>query len=308
MCQLCDARISDALARQRTGVARRTFLLATGAGLSGAAVGQVDVGEASRLRTLIPAEELEQAAAQEYQQLLAQARAKGVLAPPGNPSLQRLQNIVSRLIPPAVRWNERARNWRWEVNLINSPQVNAFVMPGGKIAVYTGLLEKLKLTEDEAAMVLAHEMAHALREHARERIAKTQGTGIGLSVLGQILGLGQLGDVAANLGTQLLTLRFSREDEIESDLVGLEIAARAGYDPDAAVSLWQKMNQAGGSSGPAFLSTHPSGPERIRRLRENVPRVRGLYEQARAGRAGQPAATVAPSRSAPASAGIPIIR
>jgi predicted Zn-dependent protease len=131
-------------------------------------------------------------------------------------------------------------------------------------------------------------MAHALREHARERIAKTQGTGTLLSLGAQILGLGQLGEVAANTGTQLLTLRFSREDEIEADLVGLELAARAGFDPQASLSLWQKMGQAtGGPGGPAFLSTHPTGPDRMRRLQENIPRVRGLYQQAVA-RAGQP--------------------
>lgn len=293
-------------------LARRGFLQLAGVAAGTAALpalAQVNVGESSRLRTLVPAEELEKAAAQEYAQLLAEARAKGALAPENHPSLQRLRSIVSRLIPHAIPWNERARTWRWEVNLIGSQQVNAFVMPGGKIAVFNGLLEKLQLTEDEAAMVLAHEMAHALREHARERIAKTQGTGIGLSVLAQVLGLGQFGDAAANVGTQLLSLRFSREDETESDLVGLEIAARAGFNPQASVSLWEKMGKvSGGSSGPGFLSTHPSGPERMKRLRENIPRVQGLYEQA--ARSGAARAPVAPSAGAAGGAGggIPIIR
>jgi predicted Zn-dependent protease len=129
--------------------------------------------------------------------------------------------------------------------------------------------------------VVGHEMAHALREHARSRIAKSQGTGTLLSLGAQLLGLGQLGDVAANVGTQLLTLRFSREDEIDADLVGLELAARAGFRPDASISLWEKMGRAsGGNGGPAFLSTHPTGPDRIERLQQNVPRVRGLYQQA----------------------------
>ena len=130
-------------------------------------------------------------------------------------------------------------------------------------------------------MVVGHEMAHALREHARARIAKSQGTGTLLSLGAQLLGLGQLGDVAANIGTQLLTLRFSREDEIDADLVGLELAARAGFNPDASVSLWEKMARIQKTNGgPAFLSTHPTGPDRIRRLQENVPRVQGLYQQA----------------------------
>lgn len=126
-------------------------------------------------------------------------------------------------------------------------------------------------------------MAHALREHARSRIAKSQGTGTLLSLGAQLLGLGQLGNVAANIGTELLTLRFSRQDETEADLVGLELAARAGFNPDASVSLWEKMDQAVGG-GPAFLSTHPSGPDRIQRLQENIPRVRDLYRQAAARR------------------------
>jgi Zn-dependent protease with chaperone function len=153
-------------------------------------------------------------------------------------------------------------------------------MPGGKIAFFTGILDKLELTDDEAAMVMGHEMAHALREHARERIAKSQGTGALLSLGAALFGLGQIGDLAANVGTQLLTLKFSRDDEVEADLVGLEMGARSGYNPEASITLWQKMERASGGGGPGFLSTHPSGPDRIRRLQDNVPRVRALYQQA----------------------------
>jgi predicted Zn-dependent protease len=249
------------------------------------ALAQVDVGEASRLRNLVPAGEIESASGQEYARMLADARSKRALAPDDYPQLQRLRAIAQRLIPIAPRWNDRARGWKWEVNLIGSNQINAFCMPGGKIAFFTGLLEKLALTEDETAVVMGHEMAHALREHARSRIAKTQGTSMGLSVLSQMLGLGNMGSFAANLGTELLSLRFSRDDESEADLVGLELAARGGYDPQASVSLWEKMAKAsGGGEGPAFLSTHPTGPDRIARLRANVPKVQGLYEQARGGR------------------------
>jgi Zn-dependent protease with chaperone function len=242
----------------------------------------VDVGPSSGLRKLVPAEELEGAATQQYAQLLADARAKGALAPVGNPQLQRLQRIAAKLVPQTAQWNDRARQWKWEINLLSSKQINAFCMPGGKIAFYTGILDQLKLTEDEAAMIMGHEMAHALREHARARIAKSQGTGTLLSIGAQLLGLGQLGDVAASLGTQLLTLRFSRDDETDADLVGLELAARAGYNPQASVSLWEKMGQAGGGAGgPSFLSTHPSGPQRIQQLQANVPKVQNLYERAR---------------------------
>ena len=265
--------------------ARRAFLLAAGAAAAGPALAQVEVGNASALRKLVPAETLEAAAVQQYGQMLAQARAQGTLAPDSNPQLQRLRTIGQRLLPFTAPWNPRARHWRWQVELIASPQVNAFCMPGGKIAFYTGILDKLKLTADEVAMVMGHEMAHALREHARERIAKTQATNIGLRLGAQLLGLGDLGSLAAGLGGQLLTLQFSRSDESDADLVGLEIAARAGYAPTAAVSLWRKMGQATGgkTAGLAFLSTHPSGPQRIRELEKNVPKVQGLYATARRG-------------------------
>jgi Zn-dependent protease with chaperone function len=281
MCFLCDFKHS-------AWQSRRGFLLATGAAATAACTSptpsqaQVDVGSASSLRNLVPAGELETAAGQEYAKQLAEAKAKGALAQPDNPQLQRLHRIAARLIPQATQWNPRAKQWRWEINLIGSKQLNAFCMPGGKIAFYTGILEQLKLSDDEAAMIMGHEMAHALREHARSRIAKSKGTGTLLSLGSQLLGLGQLGDVAASVGTQLLTLRFSREDETEADLVGLEMAARGGYNPQASVTLWQKMGQAGGGAGgPGFLSTHPSGPDRIQQLQANVPKVQGLYEQAR---------------------------
>lgn len=284
MCLLCP---SPSVALSPSGSApwsaRRAFLLAAGASAVAPAFGQVEVGSSSSLRKLVPAETLEKSATQQYQQMLEQARAKRALAPDGNPQLQRLHAIAKRLIPFTATWNDRARQWRWEVNLIGSQQINAFCMPGGKIAFYTGILDQLKLTEDETAMVMGHEMAHALREHARERIAKTQGTNLALRLGSQLLGLGDLGNAAASLGGQLLSLQFSRSDESEADLVGLELAARGGYDPAAAVTLWKKMGNATGSKqgGLAFLSTHPSGPARIRELEQNVPKVRGLYEAAR---------------------------
>lgn len=278
MCQLCAAKSSP-------WGGRRSFLLAAGTTLAGSALAQVDVGESSRLRGLVPAEDLERASTKQYGEMLQEARAKGALAPESHPQLQRLRSIAARLIPDAQRWNERSRQWKWEVNLIGSKSINAFCMPGGKIAFFTGILDQLKLGDDETAMVMGHEMAHALREHARERIAKTQGTGALLSLGAAIFGLGQVGDLAANVGTQLLSLKFSRDDEVEADLVGLELGARAGFRPDASISLWEKMARASsGNGGPAFLSTHPTGPDRIARLRDNVPRVQALYQQASARR------------------------
>ena len=281
MCWLCDAKTPSP---HSPWAPRRAFLLAAGAAAAEPALAQVNVGSASGLRKLVPAETLENSARQQYAEVLAEARSKGALAPDSHPQLQRLRAIAQRLIPNTAQWNSRATGWKWEVNLIGSKQINAWCMPGGKIAFYTGILDNLKLTDDEAAAVMGHEMAHALREHARARLAKTQATGLGLSVAAQLFGLGQLGDAAANIGTQLLSLKYSRDDETEADLVGLEVSARGAYRPDAAVSLWKKMGAAnGGSGGPSFLSTHPSGPERMRDLEANVPKVQGLYERARRG-------------------------
>ncbi len=240
------------------------------------------MGSASSLRNLVPAETLERSATQQYSQVLQEAKAKGALAPDNHPQLKRLRAMAARLIPHTRQWNSRVSSWQWEVNLIGSKQINAWCMPGGKIAFYTGILDQLKLTDDEVAMIMGHEMAHALREHARERLAKSQATGLGLRLGAQLLGLGQVGDVAAGLGTQLLTLKYSRDDETEADLVGLEIAARGAYQPEASVNLWKKMVAVNSGSGsPGFLSTHPAGPDRIRQLEANVPKVQGLYAQAK---------------------------
>lgn len=269
----------------RRGFVRTTLGLGAIAATS-RALAQVDVGEASQMRKLVPAQVLEDSAAQQYRQVLAQARAKGALAPDNYPPLQRLRAMANKLIPFAAPWNPRATQWRWEVNLIASKQINAWCMPGGKIAFYTGILDQLKLSDDEAAMIMGHEMAHALREHARERLAKNQATNLGLRLGAQLLGLGNVGDAAASLGAQFFSLKFSRDDEAEADLVGLEIAARGAYRPEASVSLWQKMTSASGGANSGgqltdFLSTHPSGPQRIRQLQANVPKVQGLYDKAR---------------------------
>jgi len=286
MCWICDAKTPGALAgaaEHSPWAPRRAFLLAAAAATAAPVFAQVDVGGASSMRKLVPAETLERSATQQYAQVLAEARAKGALAPDNHPQLRRLRAMAAKLIPYTGQWNPRASGWQWEVNLIGSKQVNAWCMPGGKIAFYTGILDNLKLTDDEAAMVMGHEMAHALREHARARLAKSQATDIGLRLGAQLLGLGQVGDLAAGLGSQLLTLKYSRDDETEADLVGLEIAARGAYQPEASVDLWKKMMAANGGGGPGFLSTHPAGPERIRQLEANVPKVQTLYQQARRG-------------------------
>ncbi len=240
----------------------------------------VDVGSNSAFANLVPAEEVERSAGQQYAQMLQQAANKNALGPKDHPQVKRLRAIAQRIIPHATEWNPRARDWKWEVNLIGSSQINAFCMPGGKIAFYSGILDKLKLTDDEVAMVMGHEIAHALREHARERMGKNAATGIGANVLSQLLGLGQVGQTVTQYGAQLLTLEFSREDESEADLVGMELGARAGYNPRAGITLWQKMGAASQGAPPQWLSTHPSGSNRIADMQANLPRVLPLYERA----------------------------
>lgn len=244
----------------------------------------VDVGKESTFTKLVPASEVETSSAQQYQQLLQQAQSKQALAPVDNAQLKRLRGIAQRLIPQAIPWNDRARDWRWEVNLLGSSQINAFCMPGGKIAFYSGILQKLNLTDDEIAMVMGHEMAHAVREHARERMGKAAATNLGVTLLDTVLGLGAIGQTATNYGAQLLTLSFSRENESEADLVGMELAARAGFDPRAGITLWQKMAQANQSAPPQWLSTHPSSNTRIAEIEANLPKVMPLYEKARSQR------------------------
>lgn len=240
----------------------------------------VDVGPKSKFAGLVSAEQLEAAGGQQYAQMMREAAQQRALAPMEHPQAQRLRYIAQRIVPFSYEWNDRARQWKWEVNLLGSPQLNAFCMPGGKIAFYYGILEKLQLEDDEVAAIMGHEVAHALREHARERMGKTAATNGVIELGSALLGLGNLGRGLAGLGGQLLTLRFSREDESEADLVGIELSARAGYDPSAAVRLWEKMMSANKGAPPQWLSTHPASGTRIRDIQANLAKVEGLYARA----------------------------
>ncbi len=246
----------------------------------------VKVGKMSSMRNLVPAETLENQAAQQYNSMKQQARAQNALGADNHAQVQRLRTIANKLVPFALKWNERAPKWQWEVNLIGSQQINAFCMPGGKIAFYSGILSKLQLTDDEVALVMGHEIAHALREHGRERMAKSGATSIVAQLAG--IGLSKWMNIDPNLAqnvtggaAKLAILKFSREDESEADVVGLDIAARAGYDPRAGVTLWQKMSAANKGAPPAWLSTHPPGNDRIAEIRLHLPTVLPLYAKTR---------------------------
>jgi Zn-dependent protease with chaperone function len=230
----------------------------TGAGTSLAGPGDgVAVGEASDIRRLVPAARLERSAAEQFEALKKKALEKQALLADSDPIVVRLRSIAERLKPYASQWNPDAQRWKWEVAVFKSDQINAFCMPGGKIGFYTGILTKLKLTDDEAAMIMGHEMAHALREHSRDRLAKAQLTDIGASVLSAVLGFGEAGRQAMGFG--------------------LDIAARAGFDPRAAISLWRKMQAANKGAPPEWFSTHPASSTRIEDISRNLPRVLPLY-------------------------------
>ena len=234
----------------------------------------------STFTKMVSADQVENAARQQYQQMLQQATGQRALGPMDHPQVKRLRYIANRIIPFTQGCNDRSRQWQWDVNLIGSPQLNAFCMPGGKIAFYFGILSKLQLSDDEVAMIMGHEIAHALLEHARERMGKTAATRGAIEIGAAVLGLGGLGHTVANMGGQLLTLQFSRSDESEADALGLLLAARAGYDPRAGVTLWQKMGAVSKGKQAEFLSTHPSGATRIHEIETRLSRVSQIYAQA----------------------------
>jgi predicted Zn-dependent protease len=239
----------------------------------------VVIGNKSIFRYAVSAGTIEQQSNVQYEEMTRQAASKRALLPSDHPQTQRMRAIAQRLLPYANKFNERAKDWKWEINVLDSPQVNAFCMPGGKIAVFTGILTKLQLTDDEAAMVMGHEIGHALYEHARVRAGKQMALGAGRAVAGLIFG--QLGDIVGAGAGSLATLKFSRGDETQADLIGLELAARAGYDPRAGVTLWQKMSKASQGAPPQWMSTHPSGETRIKAIKDHLPEVIGLYEKAK---------------------------
>ncbi|MCW5661077.1 MAG: M48 family metallopeptidase [Burkholderiaceae bacterium] len=261
---------------------RRLFTggLLAAAALPGTALAQIPECKRSSFTKVVSAEQLEQAANQQYRQMLQQAQSKKALGPKDHPQVVRLRTIAERMVPYTADCNADARNWKWEVNLLGSQELNAFCMPGGKIAFYYGILSKLQLDDDEVAAIMGHEVSHALLEHARERMGKTTATRLGIELGAALFGLGNAGRMAGDLGGQLLTLKFSRDDESEADALGLILAAKSGYNPRAGVTLWQKMLQASKGAPPQWLSTHPSGEARIREIENRLSVVEPIYASA----------------------------
>ena len=241
--------------------------------------GTVGVERQQRMVTILSESEVNQMAAEAYRQELARGKEDGTLNQ-NKEQLKQLREIADRLVKHVSVFRMDALHWDWEVNLLTSKQLNAYCMPGGKIMFYTGILDELELTDDEIAAIMGHEMAHALREHGREAMSRAYvqqlGFGAAATLLGADQNMMQMADVLVNYA---MTLPNSRTNEVEADLIGLELMARAGYDPHAAVTLWEKMSAAGGGSPPEFMSTHPGHNTRISGLRANIPKVQHLGGQ-----------------------------
>jgi predicted Zn-dependent protease len=227
---------------------------------------------------LVSEDQAQASSAQAYTQTLNEAQKQGKLSTDAALN-NRVRRITDRLIAEAKRMYPPSRDWQWSVAVIDEPTLNAWCMPGGKMAIYTGIVHKLKLTDDEIAQIMGHEIAHALLGHGRERmsraIAMQSGMQLGSIVAGRDLSiLAPVADIA-------LTLPYSRASESEADRYGVELAARAGFDPRAAVRLWEKMAAASGDGPPQFLSTHPPAGNRIQALTALMPQMMPIYERAR---------------------------
>ena len=246
-------------------------------------------------------------AAEGYQQVLSEARSENALDTRSQ-TAQRVHNVFNRMVPVANANNRTGVPFQWEMNVIRSDELNAWAMPGGKMAVYSGLVEKLHLTDDELAAVIGHEMTHALREHSKAQVGQQLLTGIGMQIGSSILAQNSNVDPqtlqtgGALLSEYGISKPFSRQHETEADIGGLMLMAQAGYNPQAAPVVWQKMEQAGSSGMPSFLSTHPSGADRIQVLQQHMPEAMALYQQS----GGRALAPMPAAQANPLPQGIPV--
>ncbi|VFR96735.1 Zn-dependent protease with chaperone function PA4632 [plant metagenome] len=248
------------------------------AGVNTTQSGSIGVNRTQYMSSMVPEAQLVQEAGQQYSQIIDEARKQKALDRDPN-LVARVNAITKRLVAQVGVFRPDAASWDWEVHVLSVDEVNAWCMPGGKMAVYTGLVNQIKPTDAELAAIMGHEMAHALREHARERVSQQMVTNIGLSVLAIATGSSAASDLGGQLSNVMFTLPNSRTHETEADRMGVELAARAGYDPRAAVTLWQKMGAAaGGKAPPEFMSTHPSAETRINELQQASAQVMPLYE------------------------------
>jgi Zn-dependent protease with chaperone function len=229
---------------------------------------------------MISAAQIERISASSFDQQAKAAQKKNILITSG-PQYERLKTIANRLIPQTAVFRDDTHSWNWGLQLIDSPLVNATCAPGGRITFYSGIINKLNLTDDEIAAIMGHEIAHAVREHGREQVSQALAQNVFSNVALATAGPGSAKsiDAANQIMQYVLVLPNSRQNEKEADAIGLEIAARGGYDPRAAITLWEKMSkESKGKNPPEFLSTHPSNQNRIKELAALMPRVMPLYE------------------------------
>ena len=226
-------------------------------------------------------EEVNRVSAASYNEQNQKAKEKNILVTSG-PTYDRLKLIANRLIPQTEVFRDDTRQWDWRLTLIDAPILNATCAPGGKITFYTGIIEQLNLNDDEIAAIMGHEIAHALREHGRERVSQAAAQNVLVNIAMAVAGpYGSAVSAANQVAHYAIVLPNSRENESEADAIGLELAARAGYNPRGAISVWQKMLKATkDKSSPEFLSTHPSGETRIEQLTALMPAVEPLYKVA----------------------------
>ncbi|KWZ37128.1 M48 family metallopeptidase [Burkholderia anthina] len=242
---------------------------------------QVRYGNAIAFRTLIPSPLLEQLTANEYAQIVQTATDSNRLLPANQPRVKRLRAIVAKLAPYSVKWNDRVKSWAWDVNAIRSRDIRLTCLPGGKVLVYGGMLERVRLNDDELGVLLAHGIAHALREHARSNFGATSQTSLRAAALPPLFGVGDPLPQALNLGERLQSLHYDPTDETEADVIGGDIAARAGFDPRAAITLWDKLAAATrANKATGFIYTHPYGAARRQDLLNRLPDLMPLYAKA----------------------------
>ncbi|MFC0571606.1 M48 family metallopeptidase [Paraburkholderia solisilvae] len=242
---------------------------------------QIRYGNAAMFRNLIPSSMLEAQAAEEFDQIVRGASHANRLYAPTDARVMRVRTITDRLIPYSLKWSDHTKHWKWDIAVIRSPDIRMYCLPGGKIVVYSGMLDRVKLNDNELGMLLGHEIAHALREHARERLGEQQATQLGSGPIPQLFGLADLGHSPLGIGSQLLDMKYERADETEADVIGSEIASRGGYDPRAAVTLWDKLASATrGNRAQGFIYVHPYTSARrqdiVKRLSDMLP----LYAKA----------------------------
>jgi len=236
------------------------------------------VGVDRRQHMMVSADAVNQSADKAYADVLAQAQKQNALDRDAA-AVARVKQIASRLIPATGALRPDAPGWKWDMHVLSSKEVNAWCMPGGKIAVYTGLIDQLHPTDGELAAVMGHEIGHALREHGREQASQQMLEQVGVGILGALTGVNT--QLAQTIADVTISLPHSRAQETEADRIGVELMARAGYDPHEAANLWQKMNKLGGGQPPQFLSTHPSNESRIADVTQDADKVMPLYQTAK---------------------------